>query len=157
MTTVNIIPYTAAHRADFARLNRAWIAKYFKVEPEDEAVLSDPETKIIAKGGHILMAELGGRIVGTVALYKHADGTFELAKMAVEENLRGQGIGKKMGEAVLALARELGAEQVYIISNTRLENSIALYRKLGFIDSPVDRHSRFERGDITLDYFVKAA
>jgi GNAT superfamily N-acetyltransferase len=71
-------------------------------------------------------------------------GSYELAKMAVDEPARGKGIGWRLGRAVLARARELGAKRVYLESNTILEPAIKLYRQLGFRTiqggaSPYDR------------------
>jgi hypothetical protein len=53
------------------------------MEESDEKILNDPEKYILAKGGFIFMAELNDEIVGTCALLKIDDDTFELAKMAV--------------------------------------------------------------------------
>jgi len=41
-------------------------------------------------GGHILMARYNREIVGTCALIKTDDDTYELAKMAVTERARGK-------------------------------------------------------------------
>jgi putative acetyltransferase len=69
---VRIADYHPRWRADFARLNTEWLERWFVVEPVDRAVLSDPETHILAGGGRgigrLLMAGaldawrgLGGR------------------------------------------------------------------------------------------------
>ena len=52
--------------------------------------------------------------------------------MAVEERVRGRGIGWRLGRALLDRAREIGATRVYLESNTILEPAINLYLKLGF-------------------------
>jgi hypothetical protein len=36
-------------------LNIEWLSKYFKIEPKDELVLSNPQEEIIDKGGMIFM------------------------------------------------------------------------------------------------------
>jgi hypothetical protein len=47
-------------------LNIEWLSKYFKIEPKDELVLSNPQEEIIDKGGMIFISE----VVGTVSLLK---------------------------------------------------------------------------------------
>ena len=52
--------------------------------------------------------------------------------MAVAPAAKGHGIGRRLGEAVIARARELGAARVYLESNTVLEPALRLYRSLDF-------------------------
>jgi hypothetical protein len=47
-------------------LNIEWLSKYFKIEPKDELVLSNPQEEIIDKGGMIFYAKYNEVIVGTV-------------------------------------------------------------------------------------------
>ena len=63
----------------FKALNVAWISRYFALEPKDLEVLDDPVGKIIAPGGHILMALEEGEAIGCVALMLMKDGGFEVA------------------------------------------------------------------------------
>ena len=55
--TVEIIPFSATLAAPIKTLNLEWLKKYFKVEPKDEIVLSDPQGQIIDKGGMIFYAK----------------------------------------------------------------------------------------------------
>ena len=64
---VQIKPFAPRHAADFKRLNFEWLQKFFRIEPIDEQVLSNPRD-IIRKGGAIFVARRGGKIVGTCAL-----------------------------------------------------------------------------------------
>jgi GNAT superfamily N-acetyltransferase len=65
------------------------------------------------------------------------DRGFELSKMAVAPAMRGQGIGRMLGEAAVARARALGARRIELLSNTRLGPAIALYGALGFVEAPL--------------------
>ncbi|MFI5235333.1 MAG: GNAT family N-acetyltransferase, partial [Gemmatimonadales bacterium] len=112
-------------------------------------VLDDPQGHILAQGGHILVAERGGEVVGVCALLAEPDGSFELAKMAVDESLRGLGIGLALGVAALALAWSLGARQVELVSNRSLAPALSLYRKLGFVEAPL-ASSEYQRADIRM-------
>ena len=72
------------------------------------------------------------KVVGTCALIKYNDQLYELAKMGVSEAYQGQKIGRKLAEAVLERAKELGAKKVFLESSQQLEAALALYHKLGF-------------------------
>ncbi|MEO0899796.1 MAG: GNAT family N-acetyltransferase [Bacteroidota bacterium] len=134
MSSVNIIPYEGQYQAEFKRINEAWISKFFVMEEADYQALDHPEEKILNPGGAIVLAELGGKIVGTCALIKMSDDQYELAKMGVDENAQGHGIGYKLGMAVIEKAKELGGKKVYLETNSKLTPALSLYRKLGFVD-----------------------
>lgn len=149
METLRIVDFTPAHQPDFKRLNMAWIARYFTVEPHDLEQLDDPGHHIIRPGGHILLAELDGLVVGTVALAPAGAGVLELAKMAVDEAFQGRKIGWHLGMAALDRARKLGATQVFLESNRRLTPALQLYEKLGFREIPM-AETPYARADIKM-------
>ena len=133
-------PARADHRAAFRDLNLAWIEQWFVVEPRDRHELEDPEHHVLPGGGQIFMAETadaGASVLGTCALVVEPDGACELVKMAVHPDARGRGVGRLLGEAAIAAARARGAPRVELLSNTRLEPAIALYRALGFVEVPM--------------------
>lgn len=146
---LRIVPYRADHATAFRDLNLAWISKYFVVEERDERDLSDPDTRIIAPGGHILIAELGDEVVGTCALVREDEGVYELAKMTVSESARGLGVGRALGEAAIAHARAVGARRIELLTNSALAPAISLYHSLGFVDVPVGT-SEFVRADVRM-------
>jgi N-acetylglutamate synthase-like GNAT family acetyltransferase len=126
------------HAKAFKDLNIAWISKSFFVEESDEAVLSDPRKYFLDAGGAILLAEYKGTIVGTCALTHEGHATYELTKMAVDENLRGLKIGYHLGVATLEKAKEMGARKVILHSNKEgSAAAIQLYYKLGFKEIPL--------------------
>lgn len=142
--TVEIVDFRLEHAAAFRQMNLDWITHYWEVEDADRLYLDHPQEKILDPGGAILMALCDGEAVGTVALIPMGGGSYELAKMAVDERARGKGIGWQLGKAVVDRAREVGASRVFLESNTILEPAIGLYRKLGFTRvqgeaSPYDR------------------
>jgi GNAT superfamily N-acetyltransferase len=146
---LTILDYEPAHQAAFRALNREWIARYFAIEPIDNDMLDNPEGYILAPGGHILMAQYGGELVGTCALLKEPDSVYELAKMAVSPRFQGLGIGRTLGEAILEKARQLEARQVELLSNSRLTPALALYEKLGFRHVPVTP-TAYQRTDVKM-------
>jgi len=129
---ISIINYDPKYNEAFAALNKAWLQKYFTVEPIDEKIFANPQGYIIDNGGLIFFAKADDEIAGTFALMKVEDGVFELSKMAVDEKFQGSGIGSRMISYSIEKATELGAEKVILYSNTALQPAIHLYRKFGF-------------------------
>mgnify|MGYP006184775641 CR=1 FL=1 len=74
----------------------------------------------------------------------------KLAKMGVNPDIHGKGIGKKLGEHVINKARELGATKLYLESNRILVPAITLYKKLGF-EEITGYQSPYERCDIQME------
>ncbi len=148
--SVEIIDYLPEFHDDFKHLNYEWIEKYFQIEEADHQSLHYPNEKILEPGGHIFMAQYEGKIVGTCALIKMDDNTYELAKMAVTETAQGKGIGWLLGEAAINKARELRAEIVFLESNTILEPAIKLYQKLGF-QKVIGHPSPYQRCNIQME------
>ena len=151
LNDIAILDFSPALSAHFARLNRAWIERYFTMEPLDHLLLENPETEIIAKGGAVLFAaDAHGAIVGTVALKNEGDGVFELSKMGVDEGAQGRGVGRLLGEAALARARAMGARKIILYTNSVLAPAIRLYRRLGFRDVPV-MAADYTRADVKME------
>jgi DNA-binding MarR family transcriptional regulator/N-acetylglutamate synthase-like GNAT family acetyltransferase len=129
---VQIVPYEAKYQSAFKQLNEDWITQYFKMEETDYKSLDHPKEYILDKGGHILIALYKNEPVGACALIKMDGHTFELAKMAVSAKAKGKGIGWLLGNAAIERAKQLGANKLYLESNTILKPAINLYHKLGF-------------------------
>lgn len=142
--------------AAFSRFNREWIERYFRLEAKDLAVLADPRTYILSKGGFIFVARTtDGTPIGGCALIPHEpSGTWELAKMAVTSAAQGHGAGLLLGKAALAKAREVGAKEVFLEANTLLEASVHLYHKLGF-KAVADYTPAYERCNLFMTYTLQ--
>ena len=147
---VEIVDYDPKYKLIFRDLNHEWITKYFQLEHADNQTLDHPETKIIKPGGYICFARYNDEIVGTCALVKMDNDTYELAKMAVSQKARGKNIGWLIGQHIIQKAKNLGAKKVYLESNTRLEPAINLYYKLGF-KRVVGPPSPYERANIQME------
>jgi len=138
------------HKKAFMDLNIEWLERYFVVEDIDKIILSNPE-KIINNEGFILLVEYEREIIGTISLIKAADGEYELSKMAITERFQGFGIANHLMREFFEISKEKTLQKIYIASNRKLIPAITLYKKYGFIESSEDRHSLFERGDITME------
>lgn len=151
-----IVPYDMAYRQAFYDLNIAWVRQYFKVEPIDEKVLSDPEGTILDKGGEIFFAVADGKAVGAVAMKAEGDGRFELTKLGVDPTVRKGGMGRALCEKVIERFRARGGKTLYLETNTVLAPAIALYDKIGFVamDPPVP--SPYERANYYMEWREQA-
>lgn len=156
MDPLKIVAYLPKHQLDFEKLNRYWIEQYFKMEPLDEHVLTHPEEAIIQPGGAILMAEYDAVIVGTVALRKLDEGVYEFTKMAVDPGYRRRGIAQALSYASFYKAKELGATEVVLFSNSILTPAIALYEKLGFRHMVLQK-GEYERSDVKMSIGIQDA
>jgi GNAT superfamily N-acetyltransferase len=147
-SAVEVIAFESRYRADFKRLNIEWLERYFRVEPIDEVVLGDPEA-LIRKGGHLFLARLHGRIVGTCGLLAAGRGVMELSKMSVTESAQGLGIGRRLLDAALVRYRTLGCRRLYLETNSILTPAITLYESVGFAHATrPGGPSHYERADV---------
>lgn len=153
--SIKIIPFDNKYAQDFYSLNIEWLKTHFYVEPFDEEVLSKPKKYIINKGGHIFFALQNNQVVGTVALMPTTDNSiFELTKMAVSPNFRGEKIGQKILQYCLSFSKEHSFSALMLYSARKLENAIYIYRKYGFVELPVEANSPYARSDIKMILYI---
>lgn len=151
---VEILSYSPKLKTHFKRLNEEWIKKYFEVEKKDTEMLENPDKYIIKKGGLILFAQYKGEVVGTCALLKFNDEEYELAKMAVSPTARGKGIGEKIILSIIDKAKKIKAKKIFLVSNTKLQAALHLYKKMGFITVPLNGYTEYERCDIKMELML---
>ena len=134
----------------FRTLNEEWITRFFVLEAKDIAMLGDPQSEILDKGGLIFFVYAGEEAVGCIALIPMQHGVYEMSKMAVAPRMRGLGIGRKLLEYTIAQARELGARSLFLGSSTKLSNAVHLYEALGFRHVPPDSlpDMHYSRADV---------
>ena len=147
---VSIVPFKDKYSKDFYNLNYDWLDEYFYVEDYDQKVLGNCKEEIIDKGGYIFFALHKSDVVGTMALMPREEGVYELNKMAVRKDLRGNGIGNKLIEFIINYSKDENYSSIILYSNTVLKNSIHLYNKFGFkeIDNP---DAPYKRSDIKME------
>ena len=141
------------HLDDFIRLNEEWISTYFELEDADRALAENPY-QIIEKGGYIFSLVSEGKVVGVCALFNQGNGVFELARMAVSPQSQGGGFGHQLMQAGLSKLVTIGAQKVYLLSNTKLEAAIALYKKHGFKTVSLGPHPVYSRANIVMERHV---
>lgn len=149
---MELVAYTPALAADFERLNREWIERFFAIEPLDEHILQNPEPVILAKGGEIWFAVKDGRTLGCYALLSHGAGRYEFTKFAVTPEAQGTGAGRALLLHSIERAKALRAQDVIIYSNTVLTRACDMYRKAGWVEQPLtdEDKARYKRVNIKL-------
>ena len=137
----------------FRTLNEEWITRHFTLEAKDRETLGDPERTILAKGGRVYVADLAGETVGCVALIPMGSRVYELSKMAVAPEIRGQGIGRRLLLHAVAEARRLGAASLFLGSSTKLANAVHLYESVGFRHVAPEHlpHLAYARADVFME------
>ncbi|MFC4337112.1 GNAT family N-acetyltransferase [Salininema proteolyticum] len=142
----------------FRSINEEWITKFFTLIEADRKLLDDPRGRVIAHGGDVLMARLGGATVGCVALIPYPSGVFELSKMGVSPVAQGRGIGRDLVAAAVRRARELGAVRVFLGTNSALAPAVHLYEEAGFTRVSRDAlpvEDYYARADVLMELRLK--
>ena len=153
---LSIRDYSDDLAREFHDINTEWISDMFRMEETDRKTLENPRASIIDAGGAVLFVEATGMgIIGTCALQKTSATGFELTKMGVRKVARGLKAGEFLLNAVIDKARTLGADPLYLLTNSRCAAAIHLYEKLGFQHDPgimADYGARYTRCDVAMRY-----
>jgi ribosomal protein S18 acetylase RimI-like enzyme len=124
-----------------------------------ESALRDIGGRVEA--GDVLVAELGGRIVGCVtvsfgstALSQVEDPDAATIRMlGVSTNARGRGIGEALVRICIERARDRGCKRVRLDTRTSMKDAHRLYERLGFRRDPEHDWSPVE-GILLLGYVL---
>ena len=149
MSNVTIVSFDEEYSSIFYELNKLWIEESWLLEESDKFDLLNPKESIIDKGGEIFFALIDDNVVGTVAMIRSADRIYELAKMTVEINYRGNGIANKLMDQCLNYAMNNNAQQIYLITNDTLLIARNLYDKYGFKEVKLDS-DKYLRGNVKM-------
>lgn len=135
---IDITTYNDSHHHRFVELNREWLVRYGLYEPPDAEQLGDPNAHFLTPGGQVFIALSGTEVVGTAAVVPHGPpGHWEVAKLAVDARMRGQGLGRRLVEECIAFAKQHGARTIALVSNHQLVSAIRIYESLGFEHRPL--------------------
>jgi len=98
--------------------------------------------------GALIVAEAGGRIVGSVLLYRAGTvidrpggGSLTLASpevrlLAVAPEARGKGVGVALMRECVARARASGAARLTLHTTEMMQAAVRLYERMGFVRAP---------------------
>ena len=89
----------------------------------------------LAEGIKFLLMRVDGVAIGCCALQRNEDSGLdglELKRMYVVPTSRGTGVAAQLLAAAEALARDLGAPQIYLETGTKQPEAIRLYERSGY-------------------------
>lgn len=78
------------------------------------------------------IAELDGKVVGSVFIVKHTESAAKLRMLYVEPEARGNGVGRKLVDAALEFSRAAGYANVMLWTNPQLTAARKIYEAVGF-------------------------
>ncbi len=110
--------------------------------PYDLLLLADPSLEIIndyIHRGSCYIATIDNNIVGTYVLIRTRPLSLELVNIAVSEQYQGKGIGKRLVQSAIDMARKENAKILEVGTGNSSINQLALYQKCGFRIVGVDR------------------
>lgn len=150
---MKVVPYNPKYKDIFIAMNKKWIEEMFVLEKTDVEVLSNVEN-LLAQGGEIFFTlDDEENVLACCMLEPHEGGDWEIAKFA--SNGKVKGAGSLCLQACIDCARQKGLKKILIVSNTKCEAAVHLYRKFGFNEIPVDKKIfPFDRANIAFEMYL---
>ena len=146
---VRIRDARAEERAAVARVTLQAYAEFARVmEPAAWALLDAAVRAALASDAPAewIVAERGGEIVGSVALYPPAMDAYggmadhapwpELRLLAVPPPARGMGIGRMLVDECVRRATRMGAAELGLHTSKSMQVAIGMYERMGFVRAP---------------------
>ena len=84
----------------------------------------------------VLVARRNGELLGSIAFRVIAPGHAEIKRMFVRAEARGNGVGRRLLEALEDAARQRNVERISLETGIRQPEAIGLYRASGYRDCP---------------------
>jgi putative acetyltransferase len=84
----------------------------------------------------VLVARRNGELLGSIAFRVIAPGHAEIKRMFVRAEARGNGVGRRLLEALEDAARQRNVERISLETGIRQPEAIGLYRASGHRDCP---------------------
>ena len=113
-----------------------------------------------------IVAELGGRLVGSVMLFPRSADAYEGAVqeahwpevrlLAVAPAARGAGVGAALLQECIRRARSAGAREIGLHTSRSMEAAIRMYERFGFIRVP-DHDFQPDGGELVTAYRLQLA
>jgi len=103
----------------------------------------EPQLRYIAsffaeKNGEFWVAELNGKIIGSIGYTNTTDG-FELKHLYVDADIRRQGLATNLCDLVESSASKMNIENIKLWTDTRFHEAHLLYEKRGFAGKTLTR------------------
>lgn len=138
----------------FIKMNKAWIERMFWIEEEDIRIFNMTD-ELVRNGAEIIFAMSDdNRPLSSAMLMPFPDGSIELAKFGIVDEALGKGVGQYLIKEILDYLKTK-TKRVFIVSNTKCEAAIHIYKKFGFLEYEDEIMKKsFERCDILLEKYL---
>ncbi|CCV03219.1 GCN5-related N-acetyltransferase [Mesorhizobium metallidurans STM 2683] len=128
-----------------ALITRAFAAMDGVIDPPSSAHQLSPENLRDKAGRETVFAALkDGRIVGCAFVLERTDDLY-VGKLAVEPELQGQGIGRRLVQAVEALAHGRNKPTIALQTRIELTGNHAAFARLGFRETERTAHDGYSQ------------
>ena len=115
---------------------RPWFVDSYLQLGDFEEELSSLSQVYAPPGGALLLALVGDRPAGCVALRTLRDDICEIKRLFVRAEHQGLGVGRQLTEALIDLARRRGFSTMRLDTGDLQIEAHRLYRSLGFVPIP---------------------
>ena len=93
--------------------------------------------------------------MGCFALIRKNKERYELGKMAVSKSYHGLQIGQKLLLYAIDFAKNKNWNTLELYSSTKLDAALHIYKKYGFIETPLEDNLDYLRSDIKMELKLK--
>jgi ribosomal protein S18 acetylase RimI-like enzyme len=136
----------AALPSDAARLREIARAAYARYVPrigrEPMPMGADFAAEIAA--GHAVVVESEGAVAGYMVAWAEPDGYF-IDNIAVDPTRQGLGLGRELINRAVEAARRHGLGAIRLYTNAAMHENLALYGRIGFIETRRATEDGFDR------------
>jgi len=99
--------------------------------------MDDVQKNYFENGGIFLVTVADGRVVGTGAIRYLEEGVCELKRMWLSFEYHGQGLGYRMIQELLNIARQKGYKVIRLLTDPIVQhNAVKFYKHIGFYEIP---------------------
>jgi GNAT superfamily N-acetyltransferase len=103
-----------------------------RVYADRGAIRAQTLAELLGPGDRLLVGRIGGRPVACGAVRALEPGVGEIKRMFVVSEHRGEGLGRRLLEALEAEAAAMGFDRIRLDTGDRQTEAIALYRSAGY-------------------------
>ena len=131
--TMEILEYVHDYKDNVNNLMHEILVEEYGFSQFSEEILNAQNEEYVLNNNKLWLAMENGEIVGTTGIVELPDNHALLKKVYVKETHRGKGIAQQLLDQCLVYAKQLGFDDIILVTYQRLERARAFYSKNGFI------------------------